>query len=187
MRRVVYYITISVDGMYAQPDGSLDAFAPDEATHRYANTLMTEAGDMVMGRVMYGVMGYWDELDLDDPAVPDIEREFAEAWRSTPKHVVSRGTPELRANATKLEGDVVEVLRAMKAGDGPPIMVGGGAELYATVAGAGLIDDHQIVVSPLALGTGKPLFGGLGEPLRLRLVGTRTFDSGAVLLRYEPG
>ena len=74
-------------------------------------------------------MGYWDELDVDDPATPDVEREFATFWRETPKHVVSRGDPPLRPNASLVEGDVVDAVRAMKAGDGPPIMLGVGAEL----------------------------------------------------------
>ena len=185
-RRVGFYITLTADGMYADEDGGLANFDPAEEEHRYANRLVQDAGDAVMGRVMYGVMDYWDELDLDDPATPDVEREFATAWRETPKHVVSRGQPELRPNATKVEGGVVEAVRAMKAGDGPPIMVGAGAELLATLSQAGLIDDYRFLIAPIALGKGKAMFGSLEAPLRLRLVATRAFPSGAVLLEYVP-
>jgi dihydrofolate reductase len=132
MRPVIYYITITTDGMYADPDGGLGYFDPAEEEHRYANRLVRDSGDLVMGRVMYGIMDYWDELDLADPNTSDVEREFATFWRETPKHVVSRGDPELRANATKLQGDVVEEVRRMKQEDGPPIMLGAGAELLAT-------------------------------------------------------
>ena len=145
---------------------------------------MRDAGDLVMGRVMYGIMDYWDELDLDDPATPDVEREFATFWRETPKHVVSSGQPTLRPSATVLEGDVVEAVRAMRAGDGPPIMLGAGAELFATLSQAGLIDDYRFLIAPMALGQGKAMFASLTEPLRLRLTGTRRFPSGAVLLEY---
>jgi dihydrofolate reductase len=185
-RRIGCYITLTADGMYADEHGGLDDFDPAEEEHRYANNLVRNAGDAVMGRVMYDVMGYWDELDLDDPATSDVEREFATFWRQTPKHVVSRGRPELRPNATKLEGDVVEAVRAMKAGDGPPIMLGAGAELFATLSKAGLIDDYRFLIAPTALGKGKAFFGSLEEPLRLRLVATRAFPSGAVLLEYVP-
>lgn len=184
MRRVAFYLTLTLDGMYAHPDGSLDAFAPADEEHRYANWLMATAGDVVMGRVMYGVMAYWDELDLDDPAVSEVEREFARAWRATPKHVVSRGSPDLRANAVLVEGDVVDAVRAMKAGDGPPIMLGAGAELFATLAGADLIDEVRLLIEPTALGAGKAMFAELTGPLRLRLVATRAFPSGSVLLEY---
>ena len=183
-RRVGFYITLTADGMYADPDGGLASFGPAEDEHRYANRLMDDAGDLVMGRVMYGVMDYWDELDLDDPATPDVEREFATFWRETPKHVVSRGNPDLRANASLLEGDVVQAVRAMKAGDGPPIMLGAGEELFATLSQAGLIDDYRFLIAPTALGKGKPMFGSLKEPLRLKLVATRAFPSGSVLLEY---
>jgi dihydrofolate reductase len=143
-----------------------------------------DAGDLVMGRVMYDVMEYWDELDLDDPNVSDVEREFATFWRATPKHVVSRGDPPLRANATKLEGDVVETVRRMKQGDGPPIMFGGGAGLFATGTKTGLIDDYRLLIAPMALGDGKRLFAELDEPLKLRLTNSHTFPSGAVLVEY---
>lgn len=184
MRRVSYFITISADGMYAHPDGGLDNFGPDEQGHRYANQLMDAAGDVVMSRGMYDVMTYWDDVDLDDPNVSDVEREFAIFWRQTPKHVASRGEPMLRENAELIEGDPVEAVRAMKAEEGPPIMLGTGAELLADLARADLIDDYRLMIAPMALGKGKSLFAGLDEPLWLKLTGTRTFPNGSVLLEY---
>ena len=185
-RRVSYYIILTADGMYADPEGGLDHYDPEEPEHRYANDLLLETGDEVMGRGMYEVMRYWDGVDVDDPATPDVEREFAVRWRATPKHVVSRGTPELGPNATLLQGDVVEAVRAMKAGDGPDIAIGAGAELFATLADAGLIDLYRFLVIPVALGQGTALFASLRTPLRLRLTGSRTFTSGTVLNEYVP-
>ena len=185
-RRLGFYITLTADGMYADEEGGLAAFEPAEDEHRFANHLVRDAGDLVMGRVMYGVMDYWDELNLDDEATSDVEREFATFWRQTPKHVVSRGHPDLRPNATLVEGDVVEAVRAMKASDGPPIMLGAGADLFATLSEAGLIDDYRFLIAPMALGKGKSMFASLKEPLHMRLTGTRTFSSGSVLLEYEP-
>ncbi|MGP1674845.1 MAG: dihydrofolate reductase family protein [Candidatus Limnocylindrales bacterium] len=184
MRRVGFYITLTADGMYADPDGGLGGFDPAEDEHRFANHLVRDAGDMVIGRGMYDVMGYWEAVDLADPATPEVEAEFARFWRDTPKHVVSRRQPTLGPNATLLEGDVVDVLRAMRNGDGPPIMLGAGAELFATLSEAGLIDDYRFLIAPLAFGQGTAMFGSLTAPLRLRHVGTRTFPSGNVLLEY---
>ena len=184
MRRLGFYIILTADGMYADPDGGLDHYEPAEDEHRFANGLTERAGDIVMGRVMYDVMSYWDEIDVDDPATPEVEREYALAWRATPKHVVSRGEPTLRANATKVEGDVVEAVRRMKAGDGPEIDFGGGAELFATLSEAGLIDDYRWLVIPKAIGAGKPMFAALRAPLDLRLAASRIFTAGSVLLAY---
>jgi dihydrofolate reductase len=186
MRRLGFYITLSADGMYADPEGGLGAFGPADDEHRFANELVRDVGDVVMGRVMYGVMEYWDQVDIHDPATSAVEREFATYWRKTRKHVVSRGKPELRANAELVEGDIVEFVRAMKAGDGPPIMLGAGAELFATLSDAGLIDDYRFLIAPVALGQGKAMFASLTQPLRLRLTGTRTFSPGSVLLEYVP-
>lgn len=184
MRRVGYFIILTADGMYADADGGLASFEPAEDEHRYANELQRDTGDLVMGRAMYDVMGYWDEIDIDDPERPDVEREFARFWRETPKHVVSRGRPDLRPNASLLDGEVVEAVRAMREEDGPPIGIGAGAALFATLVDAGLIDDFRFLYIPVAIGRGKPLFASLASPLRLRLTGTRTFSSGAVLHEY---
>ena len=115
-----------------------------------------------------------------------MERDFATYWRATPKRVVSRGRPALGPNATLLEGDVVEAVRQLKAGSGGDIHLGCGADLLATLSEAGLIDTYRLLVTPKALGQGKALFASLKAPLPLRLVGTRTFGSGSVLLEYEP-
>ncbi len=186
MRRVGFYITLTFDGMYADEAGGLDAFEPAEDEHRFANGLLRDAGDVVIGRGMYEVMGYWDEADFDDPSTQEVEREFATFWRETPKHVVSRGKPELGPNASLLENDVVEAVRAMKSGDGPPIMLGAGTELLATLSQAGLVDDYRFLVTPTALGRGKAMFAALAEPLRLQLVRSTPMSSGSVLLEYVP-
>jgi dihydrofolate reductase len=184
VRRVGFYITLTTDGMYADPEGGLGGFDPAEEEHRFANHLVRDAGDLVMGRKMYDVMDYWDDLDLDDPNTSDVEREFATFWRETPKHVASRGQPTLRPNADKIEDDVVDYVRRLRDGDGRDIMFGGGADLFAELVRADLIDDFRFLIAPLALGAGKPLFGSLDEPLRLRLSGSRVFPSGNVLLEY---
>ena len=186
MRRLEFYIILTTDGLYADPDGGLGHYEPAEDEHRYANALLRKYGGEVMGRVMYDVMDYWDELDVDDPATPDVEREYAQLWRETPKFVISRGRPTLRANATLLDGDVVEAIRALKASEGPDLGLGCGAELLATLGAAGLIDTYRLLITTTVLGQGKALFASILEPLSLRLIGTRTFDSGSVLLEYEP-
>src|SRR6266540_1679105 len=186
MRRLNFYIILTADGLYADPESGLGHYEPAEDEHRYANELLRDSGAEIMGRAMYEVMDYWDTLDIDDPRTPEIEREFATFWRQTPKYVVSRGRPELRANATLLEGNVVEAVRALKATDGPDLGLGCGADLLATLSEAGLVDTDRLLITTTVLGQGKHLFASFREPLRLRLIGTRTFEAGSVLLEYEP-
>ena len=187
MRRLDFYIILTADGLYADPDGGLGHYEPAEDEHTYANGLVHDAGDMVIGRVMYEVMAeYWDVVDVADPAVPAVEREFATFWRETPKHVVSRGRPGLGPRATILEGEVVEAVRRLKEQPGGDILLGCGADLLATLTRARLIDAYRLLMTPTVLGQGKAMFGALDSPLALRLTGTRTFSSGSVLLEYEP-
>ena len=186
MRRLLYYVILTADGLYADPDDGLDHYEPAEDEHRYANEMLRDGAGEIMGRRMYDVMAYWDELDVADPATPEVEREFAQYWRSTPKYVVSRGQPALRSNATLLTGDVAEAVRRLKAADGPDLLLGCGADLFAELTAEGLIDEYRFLVIPRALGQGKALFTSLRSPLRLRLTGTRTFSAGSVLLTYVP-
>jgi dihydrofolate reductase len=186
MRKLDFYIILTADGMYADPDGGLDHYEPAEDEHRYANGLIRDAGEIVYGRVMYEVMRYWDTVDVDDPAVSDVEREFARFWTATPKRVVSHGQPALGPAATLLEGGVVEAIRRLKEQPGDDIGLGCGADLLATLTQAGLIDTYRWLVTPKAIGQGKAMFSALRAPLPLRLTGTRTFSSGSVLLEYEP-
>ena len=145
MRRVGYYITLTTDGMYADPDGGLGDFDPAEEEHRFANELVRDAGDAVMGRVMYDVMDYWDDLDLDDPDTSDVEREFATFWRETPE--ARRIARRARRSARTPTGS-----RAMSSttsggcgtATGPTIMLGAGADLFAQLVQADLIDDFRL-------------------------------------------
>lgn len=186
MRKLGFYIILSADGMYADPDGGLGHYEPAEDEHRYANGLIRDAGDIVYGRVMYDVMRYWDTVDVDDPAVPDVEREFATFWAETPKHVVSRGHPALGPAATLLDGEAVEAVRRLKDQPGKDIGLGCGADLLATLTKAGLIDTYRLLMIPTVLGQGKAMFAAFEAPLAMRLIGSRTFSSGSVLFEYEP-
>ncbi len=185
MRRLGFYLILTADGLYEDAEGGLGHYEPAEDEHRFANDLVRSADDLVYGRVMYDVMTYWDTIDGTDPAVDDVERDFATVWQRARKHVISRGQPTLGPNASILEGyDVVAAVTRLKEGPGGDIGLGCGAELFATLSGAGLIDDYRFLIIPKALGAGKQLFASLATPLDLRLTGSRTFSSGSVLLEY---
>lgn len=126
MRRLEFYIILTADGLYSDPDGGLGHYEPAEDEHRFANHLLRDSSGEIMGRSMYDVMDYWDTLDVDDPATSDVERDFARYWRETPKYVVSRGRPALRANATLLDGDVSRQFERSRRPTGHPSDLGAG-------------------------------------------------------------
>ena len=112
-----------------------------------------------MGRVMYGVMAYWDDVDLDDPATPTSSansRGSGGRRQSTSCRAAAR--PAARTPRS-LEGDVVEAVRRLKEQDGPDLGLGGGADLFATLSEAGLIDTTGSLSRPARSARARPSSG----------------------------
>ena len=113
-----------VFGMNQSLDGYVDhmAFAPSPALFRHFIEQARNQAGSVYGRCLYEVMRYWDD---DDPEWDAEERDFAAAWRSQPKWVVSRSLTSVGPNATLVEGDLEAAMRGLKAESVGEIDVGG--------------------------------------------------------------
>ena len=126
---------------------------------------------MVYGRRMYEVMRYWDK---DQPGWEAPEHEYAAAWRSKRKWVVSRSLKSVGTNATLVKKDVKAAIRRLKDQLAGEIEVAG-PNLAGSLTDAGLIDEYRIYLHPFVLGHGKRYFAGARPPLRLaasdRIVG----------------
>jgi dihydrofolate reductase len=125
-------------------------------------------------------MRYWDE---DHPEWTPEERDFAAAWRSQPKWVVSRSLKSVGPNATLVEDDIEAVIRGLKAELVGEIAVGG-PDLAGSLADLGLIDEYRLYLHPVVLGHGKPFFAGPRPPLRL--VASDRIGEDAIRLTYVP-
>lgn len=171
-----------VFGMNQSLDGYVDhtEFGPSAALFRHFIEEADGQTGAVYGRVMYGLMQYWDE---DQPEWGAEERAFAEAWRKQHKWVVSSTLDSVGPNATLLEGDLEGAIRALKSEQDGEIEVAG-----PTLAGAltelGLIDEYRIYLHPVVLGQGTPYFAGPRPPLRL--LGHDVIDGDFVRLTYVP-
>ena len=126
--------------------------------------------------------GFWPTADAD-PSSTEPEVEFARIWRDMPKIVYSRTLERADWNATIVRDVVAEEVMALKAQPGGDLVVGG-ADLAASFMRVDLIDEYRLYVHPVAIGRGKPLFPADAR-IHLRLVETRTFGNGVVLLRYQ--
>lgn len=134
----------------------------------------------VYGRGMYQVMRYWDE---DDPEWSAELREFAQAWRSQPKWVVSRALTSVGPNAALVQGDLEPAIRRLKAEHDGEIAVSG-PDLAQSLTDLGLIDEYRLYLHPVVLGRGKPFFAGPRPPLRL--VANDLMGEGVIRLTYVP-
>jgi dihydrofolate reductase len=171
-----------VFGMNQSLDGYVDhtAFAPGPVLFRHFIGQMRDQAGSVYGRHLYEVMRYWDE---DHPEWNAEEREFAAAWRSQPKWVVSRSLTSVGPNATLVEGDLATAMRRLKAERVGEIDVGG-PDLARSLGDLGLIDEYRIYLHPVVLGDGKPFFTGPRPPLRL--VASDRIGEDVIRLTYVP-
>jgi dihydrofolate reductase len=154
-----------VFGMNQSLDGYVDhlEFAPGPLLFRHFIEQVRSLTGSVYGRRMYEVMRIWDE---DLPEWGAEERDFAAAWRSQPKWVVSRSLTSVGPNATLVDNDLEAVIRGLKAQLVGEIEVAG-PDLARSLTDLGLIDMYRLYLHPVVLGRGKPFFAGPRPPLRL--------------------
>jgi dihydrofolate reductase len=183
MRKLIYSMTMSLDGFIADPNGEIDWSAPDEELHRFHNQRVREVGAQLCGRRLYEVMLYWETAE-ENPTASDYELEFARIWKAIPKIVFSKTLKEVEGNARLARDDVAGEVARLKEEPGKDLAVGG-AGLASTLIELGLVDEYQVFVSPVVLGGGTPYFPPLEKAINLELVETRTFRAPAVYLRYR--
>lgn len=184
MRRVILFVQVSLDGYFEGPKKDIGWSMVDDELHAHFNEVLKAMGAFLAGRVTWEMMAaYWPTADAAPGATP-VEREFARIWREMPKVAYSKTLTSAGWNTT-IARDVVrgevEELERRASGD---LIVGGG-ELGAAFMAQDLIDEYRIYVHPIQIGEGRRLFPPSKERLPLRLLESRTFGNGVVLLRYE--
>jgi len=183
VRKLIYSMTVSLDGFIADPDGDIGWSVPSDELHRFHNERVREQGVQLCGRRLYETMLYWETAD-QDPELSDTELEFARIWLPLPKVVFSTTLQSVEGNWRLADASVAEEVAKLKSEPGKDIGVGGAA-LAAACAELDLIDEYQLFVAPVVLGGGTPFFPPLDQPIDLELVETRTFGSRIVYLRYR--
>jgi dihydrofolate reductase len=181
MGKLIYSMTVSLDGFIAGPGGEIDWSVPDDELHRFHNRQVEALGGMLCGRRLYETMLYWETAD-EDPGTP--AHEFAEIWRATPRIVFSRTLEQVEGNARLASDGAAEEAARLKEESDQDLGVGG-AGLASTLIAAGLIDEYRLFVSPVVLGAGTPYFPPLEERIGLELVETQTFAAPVTYLRYR--
>jgi dihydrofolate reductase len=175
MAKLVFGLNQSLDGYVDHQE-----FAPGPALFRHFIEQVRGLTGSVYGRRMYEVMRVWDEDHSE--WTPEL-RDFAMAWRSQPKWVVSRSLKSVGPNATLVADDVEALIRGLKARLAGEIEVGG-PDLARSLTDLGLVDEYRLYVHPLVLGRGKPFFAGPRPPLRL--VANDLIGEDAIRLTYVP-
>ncbi len=181
MRKIILQMMVSLDGYFEGPNGELDWHVVDDEFNAYAHNFLDTLDGFIFGRKTYELMAnYWpSEAGLrDDPVV-------ARYMNSLHKYVVTNSLKEVKwVNSSLLEGDPVDEIARLKAQPGKDLAIFGGSDLFVSLNHPELIDEYRIFVAPVILGKGKPLFAGLKNQLKLKLVRSQGFQSGVVMNSY---
>lgn len=183
MRKLTMYNFITLNGFYKginediswhRHGGEEEGFSQDSLQHN--NTL-------VFGRVTYQMMAsYWPT-----PIAMESMPEVAKGMNSAEKIVFSNTLTQADWHNTKiLNGDITETMRKLKQQPGNDMTILGSGSIVSQMANANLIDNYEIMIDPVAIGNGTPLFNGIQNNLNLKLTNSRVFKSGVILLSYEP-
>ena len=168
-------------------DGFCDHTAgiADDELHQHYSELLRSAGTIIYGRITYQLMEYWLTVVKNPTGNKPID-EFAVTIDNIPKIVFSHTLKNVEWKTAKLANrDLKEEVIELKQQTGRSILVGS-PSLIVTLTKLGLIDEYQLCVHPIVLGNGLPLFKNITDRINLRLMKTKTFASGAIILYYEP-
>ena len=183
MRRLTCSMGVSLDGYIVGPDGGFEWSAPDEEVFRFATEEVRQVGVHLLGRRLYETMRYW-ETAAQDPTSSTLEREFADLWTALPKVVFSTTLTSVDSGYELARGSLAAEVEKWRAEPGEADIAIGGATLAIEAAELGLVDQYRLRVHPVLVGGGTPFFPRTARRSDLELLGTRTFTSGVVHLRY---
>ncbi len=183
MGKLIYATNTSLDGYTEDATGSFDWSEPDEDVHVFYNDMMRGIGTQLLGRRMYETMAVWET----DPSFYEesvVLADFAAAWQDSDKVVYSTTLTDPVTKRSRIVSafDADEV-RALKEASSADLLVGG-PELAAHALRAGVVDEVSVVVSPVAIGAGKPAFP-TDLRMDLELIDERRFGNGTVHVLYR--
>ena len=168
-------------------DGFCDHTAgiPDDEIHQHYAELLSDADAILYGRITYQLMQFWQTL-LKDPSGEKSMDDFAVAIDKVPKIVFSHSLKHTGWDSAKLSNrPIEEEVLLLKQQPGKAIFVGS-RSLIIQLMKLNLIDELQLCVHPVIEGKGLPLFENITDRTLLKLIKTKTFNGGAVILYYAP-
>ena len=180
MKRLRVFESISIDGYFTDANGDMSwahAGREDEEFAAWVSGNASGGGELVFGRKTYQMMeAFWPT-----PAAAKQMPAVAKGMNAAKKYVASKTIQPGWQNTQLLKGDLAEAVRELKAGDGPGVTVLGSGSVAAQLGEAGLVDEYQFVIIPVALGGGRTVFT---KGRALRLVEHRAFRCGNVVVTY---
>ena len=180
MRKLIAAMNMTLDGFCDHT-----AMGADDEIHEHYRDLLLSAGAVIYGRITFQLMEYWKSV-VENPPGNEATDEFALAIDDVQKIVYSRTLEGVDWKNTELKREIVrEEILELKQQSGKDIFVGS-PSLIVALGNLGLIDEYQLGLHPTVVGSGLPLFKNISERIDLKLLKTKTFGCGAIVLYYEP-
>jgi len=186
MRKLVLFTHITLDGFGAGPNGEMDWIFVDDAIFDYAGKRTDNADAALYGRKTFEMMdSYWPTAG-DPPDASRHDKQHSEWYNRVQKIVVSKTYKGRQIPNTKIISDnLVKEIVEIKKGDGMDIVIFGSLSVLNELIAANLIDDYWLLVNPVLIGEGLPLFKGIGNNINLKLEEVKGFSSGVTCLHYS--
>jgi dihydrofolate reductase len=186
MRTLILKTTVSLDGFLEGPNGSMDWFRTDKEDWQEEFKLYADVDTVLLGRGMYpDYTRFWRSV-LAEPAKHSQDEVAYARWADKTRHIVfSRELQSADWSNTEIMRDAVRDVPRLKQEAGKNLIVYGGAIFAGTLIDQGLVDDYHLVLQPVALGGGKPLFKNLSQRRALKRTHANALPSGAVWLAYK--
>jgi len=183
MGRIGVFNFITLNGFYEGPGHDIGWHRHGAEESDFSLEGLSGGSILLFGRVTYEMMIQWWPTPAAIQAMPEV----ADGMNKAEKIVFSRTLTKAGWHNTRImSGDIVDAIKTLKRTGGKDMTILGSGSIVTQFADAGLIDDYMIMVDPVCLGEGTPIFKGLKQKLDLKLVSSRTFKSGVVLLNYQP-
>jgi dihydrofolate reductase len=182
MRKVIFAMSVSVDGFIETASGDISWGSPDPELAHHVIDRESTIDTHLYGRRLYETMfPYWPKA-ADDPSATKFDIEYARIWKEKRKIVFSKTLSQVGGDCQLFRGNISEEINKLKAQSGKDMFVGG-PNLASTFMKLGLIDEYWLYVHPTILGSGKPMFPHLSKRINLKLIDTHRFGSGVVHLK----
>jgi len=181
MAKLSVFNFITLNGYFAAPDGDTSWHRHGEEEAQYSKDSLASNNILIFGRVTYEHMvAFWPN-DRAKQTMPDV----AAGMNQAEKIVFSKTLESSDWENTRIVSSGIEAeIRRLKSGSKDMTILGSGS-IVTQLSDAGLVDEYEIMIDPVALGAGKPMFQGMKRTLNLALVSTRAFKSGVVLHSYR--
>jgi dihydrofolate reductase len=186
MRNLIFFMHTSLDGFVAGPGGEMDWINVDEEIFDFVGTMTDNSDTALYGRVTYEMMqSYWPTAG-EDPDASKHDKEHSAWYNKVSKIVLSRTISEKGLDKTIVISDhLADNINKIKKQNGMNILIFGSPGASHSLLSEGLIDEFWLFVNPVLLGQGIPLFKGVREITKLKLIESKTFSCGVIALHYE--